>query len=797
MTVQTTQTPRGYAPGNVAQAQDAAVFERSGAGVYLTMEWIAAYIQAALGNGSAISFGTVNPANTAGEQNDIFFNVITGEVLSKGASAWTTQANFALDTEVTAAIAAAITAHVGATDPHPIYLTQAEATALYKPLTTDDSVATGLRFALKTATTGTPGNGEIQFNNATLTGVTQLLISEVDRDGSTIPTLLDMLQQTTRIIIQVEQAEGLYVWFSITGAIVDNGAYRTVPVAFVTAPTGVTTVAGLGATAAELTLDFYGVGGSSSVVSGIKFNYNLATVVPAGYQQFRANSTDLAQATVLSFAATENHTNNPSVANILQRLKQNAIIEIRQSSTAFARYTVASDAVVDNTGSVTAYNVNVSGYQGGSSTVVSDSPVYLTIISDSPSVSSGGGSSIIVQDEGSLLGTATTINFAGAGVNSTFSGGIATVTIPGGGSGGGGGITYNETSVGAVSASMDTGYISNTPTNRQSFSTPSLVSGDLGKAIAIQGKGAAGFQLSGATFLFPDNTSNNGVRNVTTSGRNAHLTARCIDVAANTFVVYPTIGLELFTPSGGNAEATAVINALVGAGYTVPAAYQTGINDFYTATAALRSAVAREYGFLGGTAATHLINWQQPGTNNPTAVEPLSHTAAGVVSGNSGAINTGFIIPVANANNFAIAMYLTAAPGANTFLAGATRIGQGIAIRTNNSSGSVLPLASAAESFTGGITKGFIATSRLSSNSTVRRYVTQSSTGTTASSDPGSYFGDASSTIHFGTELNNGGLFGDGCSIGHAVIFNRGLTAAELQVYGDAVTALQTVFGRN
>lgn len=269
MTVQTTQTPRGYAPGNVAQAQDAAVFERSGAGVYLTMEWIAAYIQAALGNGSAISFGTVNPANTAGEQNDIFFNVITGEVLSKGVSAWTTQANFALDTEVTAAIAAAITAHVGATDPHPIYLTQAEATALYKPLTTDDSVATGLRFALKTATTGTPGNGEIQFNNATLTGVTQLLISEVDRDGSTIPTLLDMLQQTTRIIIQVEQAEGLYVWFSITGAIVDNGSYRTVPVAFVTAPTGVTTISGLGASGTELTLDFYGAGSSGLTIREI------------------------------------------------------------------------------------------------------------------------------------------------------------------------------------------------------------------------------------------------------------------------------------------------------------------------------------------------------------------------------------------------------------------------------------------------------------------------------------------------------------------------------------------------
>jgi hypothetical protein len=47
--------------------------------------------------------------------------------------------------------------------------------------------------------------------------------------------------------------------------------------------------------------------------------------------------------------------------------------------------------------------------------------------------SGGGGGTISVQDEGSILGTATSFNFTGAGVTATLSAGTASVTIPGGG----------------------------------------------------------------------------------------------------------------------------------------------------------------------------------------------------------------------------------------------------------------------------------------------------------------------------------------------------------------------------
>jgi hypothetical protein len=46
---------------------------------------------------------------------------------------------------------------------------------------------------------------------------------------------------------------------------------------------------------------------------------------------------------------------------------------------------------------------------------------------------SGSGGNISVQDEGSILGNATSFNFNGAGVSATLSAGTASITIPGGG----------------------------------------------------------------------------------------------------------------------------------------------------------------------------------------------------------------------------------------------------------------------------------------------------------------------------------------------------------------------------
>ncbi|MGL5059050.1 MAG: Ig domain-containing protein [Microcoleus sp.] len=522
MSVQTTQTPRQYPSGSVAQAQDAAVFERSGAGVYLTVEWIAAFAQQTLGNGQAISFGSTTPSNATGVQNDVFFNVTTGEVLRKGATTWAVEANFALDTDVTTAITAAISAHTALADPHPTYLTQAEATALYKPLTTDDSVATGLRFAHKTVITGTPAIGEVQFNNATLSSVTQLLISETGRDGSTIPTLLDMLQATTRIVIQSEQSEGLYAWFNITGAPTDNGTYRTVPVSFVTAPTGVTTVANLGVAGAELTLDFYGVGGSSGgVSSGLKFLYDTSSSLADQNGLFCRNGASFAAATQLSFSIFESQTNDPPTDDVLTRLTTGAIFEIRQSTTAYARYRSTGAPILDENGDVPCYNVPVAFEAGGSDAIAASDFVYLTVVSDAPA----------------------SLNISG------------------------GGISYVEYTVPSVILEADMGAISNTLT-RQNIQINNTT--EIGKAVGVVGKGAGLYQVSGAgiSFLMPDGTNNVGIRNKATHRYNS---VELRKISATDWIVAGTndiAGLELFSaiPPGINSATTAT--AIEGSSFT-------------------------------------------------------------------------------------------------------------------------------------------------------------------------------------------------------------------------------------
>jgi hypothetical protein len=241
--------------------------------------------------------------------------------------------------------------------------------------------------------TGTPASGEVQFNNSSLASVTSLLISETGRDGSSIPTLLDMLQATTRIIIQSEQLEGAYVWFNISGAPTDNGTYRTVPVTFVTAPTGITTIANLGASGAELTLDFYGVGGGSGVGSGLRFNYDTSSAVASLQGRFARNGASFSAATQISLSKSENLANNPDVSSILLRLTLGAIFELRKSGTAWVRYRSTGAPVLDQTGD-DSYAIPVVFESEGADSIVNTDTVYLTIISDAPPAPPASGGSI-------------------------------------------------------------------------------------------------------------------------------------------------------------------------------------------------------------------------------------------------------------------------------------------------------------------------------------------------------------------------------------------------------------------
>lgn len=92
------------------------------------------------------SSGTSAPSNSLGIINDFAIND-NGVLYEKtGSTVWTSRIDLTTGAEVATAITAGISAHAAASDPHPIYLTQAEGDARYPlssdlPETVDDRVA--------------------------------------------------------------------------------------------------------------------------------------------------------------------------------------------------------------------------------------------------------------------------------------------------------------------------------------------------------------------------------------------------------------------------------------------------------------------------------------------------------------------------------------------------------------------------------------------------------------------------------------------------------------------------------
>jgi hypothetical protein len=470
---------------------------------------------------------------------------------------------------------------------------------------------------------------------------------------------------------------------------------------------------------------------SSGGATGIKYTLNTAAGTPTAGE---IRSTDLSLGGTIAISATDAATPSKSAADILARIKVGAIIEIAESSTKRIRATVTTDYTVGS-GSFAVSTPLVDGAIGNGAIV------FLSIASDALAIGAGEAD-------------------------------------------------WNESISATLTLTANTGYISNT-TGRQILTLPTA---QVGKWLAVVGKGAGGYQIIGGTFLFADGTSNNGLRNTLGTHRYASVKLRCIDAASSLWLVeYPSdkTGLEVFSYTAGLLpETTAIVSEMAVQGYTATGAQQTAINDFLTATATLRSAVAREYGLIGGTANSHKIDWKTPGANALTYTGTVTHSSVGAVTAASSSLNSGFNIPIANKDNFAIGVYLTAAV-VGSFFCGSTRFGDGYSMQTSSSMamGTGMSLSISA--------KGFAGVSRTASNVTHARYNATTVTGTGASTDPGGYFDASPSQILFGAETNNGGVSGSGNSIGHGVIFNRGLTPTELQTYGNAVIALQTALGRN
>lgn len=114
--------------------------------------------------------------------------------------------------------------------PNDGYVYGAENSSTWKRLAT---AAPGGDWNFETAVGGTPSVGSIRYNNATPASVTALLIHKTDGSAIVQTTLVNMIAQAgVDLFLGSEKLETKWVVYTVTGPIVDSGAFLTVPVVF-------------------------------------------------------------------------------------------------------------------------------------------------------------------------------------------------------------------------------------------------------------------------------------------------------------------------------------------------------------------------------------------------------------------------------------------------------------------------------------------------------------------------------------------------------------------------------------
>jgi len=203
----------------------------------------------------------------------------------------------------------------------------------------------------------------------------------------------------------------------------------------------------------------------------------------------------------------------------------------------FTKGDASTFAITVNTGSgggstdITSLNAFTQSILGTNPWTASIDQKFATIGGQSGSWGGGGGA-ISVQDEGTILGNATSFNFNGAGVTATLSAGTASITIPGGGGSSDTGsllvtasfntstrditFTKGDASTFKLGAFAITG--SNTFVGSQTINSSNALtissSAGFGYGITLQGQQGISIQGSGGPRInFPNDTWLNGNEN--------------------------------------------------------------------------------------------------------------------------------------------------------------------------------------------------------------------------------------------------------------------------------------------
>lgn len=87
-------------------------------------------------------------------------------------------------------------------------------------------------YLFSTTTTSGPSSGQIRLNNADPALATELYLHETDRNGTAIAGLLDEITENQQVRLQSVSSRATHATYTVSGAIVDNGSDRTIPITY-------------------------------------------------------------------------------------------------------------------------------------------------------------------------------------------------------------------------------------------------------------------------------------------------------------------------------------------------------------------------------------------------------------------------------------------------------------------------------------------------------------------------------------------------------------------------------------
>lgn len=245
----------------------------------------------------------------------------------------------------------------------------------------------GLFYTFNTATVSPPAAGQVIFNNATYASVTEIYVSETDRNGNDLSLLLNLLSAGTIFSFVDGNDSTKYAYYSVT-SVSDGGTFRTFSVSYIASrgaldgdisltfaikgEQGIQGIQGAqgiqgiqGPQGAQGAQGIQGIQGEVGPIGptgangvsgfGLRYVFNTATTSPPTIGELRFNN--ISYPSVTSILIHETDRNSVDMSAILSSITNGSPLLVLDDndSTAFAYFTLNSqtDNGTDRTLSVT------------------------------------------------------------------------------------------------------------------------------------------------------------------------------------------------------------------------------------------------------------------------------------------------------------------------------------------------------------------------------------------------------------------------------------------------------------